>query len=368
MLRFIFRNDIKGEKMTHEDIFVEDMNRILASCDDALHTLMGKSVLVTGATGLIGSTLVNALCAFAWACTANEAEPPHVYALVRNEAKAEAMFAGIPEEILTIVVSDISDTDIADKFADLDVNYIVHAASMTSSRDFVSRPVDVINTAISGTFNMLELARNKKCEGFIYTSTMEVYGAPETDEKIFESSATNLDTMSVRSSYPESKRVCESLCASYASQYGVPAKVLRLTQTFGPGVRYDDGRVFAEFARCAIEKRDIVLHTKGETCRSYLYTADAAAAILTVLAFGEVGEAYNAANEETYCSIYEMAQMVANECAAGDITVRIEAEDASKFGYAPVLHMNLDTFKLRSLGWEAAVGLKDQFDRMICCM
>ncbi|MBR3279841.1 MAG: NAD-dependent epimerase/dehydratase family protein, partial [Lachnospiraceae bacterium] len=222
--------------MTHEDIFVEDMNRILASCDDALHTLMGKSVLVTGATGLIGSTLVNALCAFAWACTANEAEPPHVYALVRNEAKAEAMFAGIPEEILTIVVSDISDTDIADKFADLDVNYIVHAASMTSSRDFVSRPVDVINTAISGTLNMLELARNKKCEGFIYTSTMEVYGAPETDEKIFESSATNLDTMSVRSSYPESKRVCESLCASYASQYGVPAKVLRLTQTFGPGV------------------------------------------------------------------------------------------------------------------------------------
>jgi nucleoside-diphosphate-sugar epimerase len=197
---------------------------------------------------------------------------------------------------------------------------------------------------------------------------MEVYGAPETDDKIFESSGTDLDTMSVRSSYPESKRMCESLCASYASQYGVPAKVLRLTQTFGPGVRYDDGRVFAEFARCAIEKRDIVLHTKGETCRSYLYTADAASAILTVLAFGAVGEAYNAANEATYCSIYEMAQMVANECASGDITVRIELEDTSKFGYAPVLHMNLDTFKLRSLGWEAAVGLKDQFDRMICCM
>ncbi len=354
--------------MTHEDIFVEDMNSVLSSCDEALHTLTGKSVLVTGATGLIGSTLVNALCAFAWACTANGAEPPHVLALVRNQAKAEAMFAGIPEEILTLVVSDVTDSNTHEKFADLNVNYIVHAASETSSRAFVSSPVDVINTAITGTRNMLELARSKKCDGFVYTSTMEVYGAPETDEKIFESSGTDLDTMSVRSSYPESKRMCESLCASYASQYGVPAKVLRLTQTFGPGVRYDDGRVFAEFARCAIEKRDIVLHTKGETCRSYLYTADAAAAILTVLAFGEVGEAYNAANEATYCSVYEMAQMVANECASGDITVRVEVEDTEKFGYAPVLHMNLDTFKLRSLGWEPAVGLKDQFDRMICCM
>ena len=354
--------------MTHEDIFVEDMNSVLASCDDALHALMGKSVLVTGATGLIGSTLVNSLCAFAMACIANEAEPPRVLALVRNEAKAEAMFAGIPEEILTIVVSDITDISVTNEFADLDVDYIVHAASETSSMAFVSRPVDVINTAISGTRNMLELAKIKQCRGFVYTSTMEVYGSPETDEKVFESSGTNLDTMSARSSYPESKRMCESLCASYASQYGVPAKVLRLTQTFGPGVRYDDGRVFAEFARCAIEKRDIVLHTKGETCRSYLYTADAAAAILTVLIFGEVGEAYNAANEATYCSIYEMAQMVANECAAGDITVRVEVEDASKFGYAPVLHMNLDTFKLRSLGWDATVGLKEQFDRMICCM
>ena len=354
--------------MTHEEVFVEDMNRILASCDDALHTLTGKNILVTGATGLIGSTLVNGLCAFAMACIANEAEPPHVLALVRNEAKAEAMFAGIPEEILTLIVSDVTDYSVLEKFTDLDVDFIVHAASETSSMAFVNRPVDVISTAISGTCNMLELARIKECRGFVYTSTMEVYGAPETDEKIFESSGTNLDTMSVRSSYPESKRMCESLCASYASQYSVPAKVLRLTQTFGPGVRYDDGRVFAEFARCAIEKRDIVLHTKGDTCRSYLYTADAVAAILTVLAFGEVGEAYNAANEATYCSIYEMAQMVANECASGDITVRVEVEDADKFGYAPVLHMNLDTFRLRSLGWEAAVGLKEQFDRMICCM
>lgn len=354
--------------MTREDIFVEDMNSILASCDNTLHELEGKTVLVTGATGLIGSTLVNALCAYAFACAANEAAPPRIYALVRNARKAEAMFYGIPEEILHIVVADVTDYSVLAEFNGIDIDYIVHAASETGSRAFIERPVDVISTAISGTGNMLELARIKKSAGFLYTSTMEVYGAPETDDKVFEESGTDLDTMAVRSSYPESKRLCECLCTSYFSQYGVPAKVLRLTQTFGPGVWYDDGRVFAEFARCAVEKRDIVLHTKGETCRSYLYTADAAAAILTVLVAGASGEAYNAANESTYCSIHDMARMVADHCAGGEISVRIEVEDTQKYGYAPVLHMNLDTSKLQLLGWEPRVSLAEQFDRMIACM
>ena len=119
--------------------------------------------------------------------------------------------------------------------------------------------------------------------------------------------------MNVRSSYPESKRLCESLCSAYASEYGVPAKVVRLTQTFGVGVSYNDGRVFAEFARCAIEGRDIVLKTKGQTKRNYIDIDDAVNAIFTVLLKGVAGEAYNVANEDTYCSIYEMANMVAEK-------------------------------------------------------
>ena len=153
-----------------------------------------------------------------------------------------------------------------------------------------------------------------------------------------------------------------------ASQYGVPSKVVRLTQTFGPGVQYNDGRVFAEFARCAIEGRNITLHTKGETKRSYLCTEDAVNAILTVLLKGQDGEAYNAANEDTYCSIYEMAKLVANECAGGKIKVVIEETDASTFGYAPTLHMNLDSKKIRHLGWEPKDGLLDMYSKMIDSM
>ncbi len=246
---------------------------------------------------------------------------------------------------------------------------MIHAASQTSSRAFVEQPVETIFTAVNGTRSALEFARQNEVQCFVYLSTMEIYGAPVDDEKIDEKHGTNLDTMQPRSCYPESKRLCEVLCASWQKEYGVPVRVLRLTQTFGPGVRYDDGRVFAEFARCVIEGRDIVLKTEGLTCRSYLYTADAVSAILTVLLRGSDGEAYNAANEETYCSIREMADLAARECAEGKIKVRIEADkDPSVFGYAPTLHMNLDTSKLRALGWHPSCGLAEAYRRMIKSM
>ena len=321
--------------------------------------LKGKTVLITGATGLIGSCLVKRLV------NAVESEKPEeIILLVRNEAKARDKFQDMLDS-LTIIPREI--TDPPEVFQNID--YIIHAAGQTSSRAFVENPVDVILTNILGTRNVLELARKKKSTGFVYTSTMEVYGTPQTDVKIPENHGCDLDTMKVRASYPESKRACEALCAAYASQFGVPAKVIRLTQTFGPGMEYDDSRVFAEFARCVIEKRDIVLHTKGETKRSYLYTEDAVEAILTVLVRGEAGEAYNAANEGTYCTIHEMAETVAKEFGEGLVKVRIETgENEISKGYTPVLHMNLDTEKLQKLGWRPTVGLTDSYRRMLADM
>ena len=321
--------------------------------------LSGKTVFITGATGLIGCALIKRLVT----CGERMEDSPRVIALVRNLERAKYLFDYPGAENIQFVVGDVSDSiEIGDK-----VDYIIHAASQTASKAFVELPVETIRTALNGTHNMLELAREKKVNGFVYLSSMEVYGSPASDEKIREDHGTNLNTMSVRSSYPEGKRICENLCTAYWSEYGVPAKVIRLTQTFGPGVRYHDSRVFAEFARCAIEKRDIVLHTKGETKRSYLYTEDAVDAILTVLLQGEPGEAYNAANEETYCSIYEMAHLVTNKCAEGQIAVRIQLDNAER-GYAPELKMNLDTGKLRSLGWRPTKDLCNMFEKLISSM
>jgi len=317
-----------------------------------LEELKNSRVLVTGATGLIGQTLVRKLLD----CGSE------VIAVVRSLEKAIKIFGG--DSQVTFLVDDVTELEIKR----YDIDYIIHTASNTSSKAFIYDPVGVINTAIEGTKRTLEIARSSNVKGYVYLSSMEVYGSPTTGEKIDELHSTNLDSMKPRSAYPESKRMCESLCASYASQFGVRAKVVRLTQTFGPGVQYNDGRVFAEFARCAIEGRDIVLHTKGETKRSYLYTEEAVDAILTVLIKGASGEAYNAANEETYCSIYEMAVMVAKECADGRIKVVIEERDPSSFGYAPTLHMNLDTKKLRGLGWKPQVSLVDMYKNMIAEM
>ena len=306
---------------------------------------------MTGASGLIGKRTVARLLDTG----------ARILVAVRNMEKARNLFGDRVEYLC----GDVTELPLEDR----GVHYIIHCASNTSSASFVRTPVDVMTTNVLGTRRVLEFARRNPVRSMVYLSTMEVYGAPTTDEKIGEQYPCNLDNMSVRSSYPESKRACETLCAAYFAQYGVPARALRLTQTFGPGVEYGDGRVFAEFARCVIEGRDIVLHTRGETKRSYLYLDDAVDAILTVLLHGRPGEAYNAANEETYCSILEMARMVAELYAERKVRVLVQPDDdGTPFGYAPTLHMNLDTAKLRRLGWRPRTGLEEMFRLLIADM
>ena len=314
--------------------------------------LRNKTVLVTGGTGLIGTTLVNGL-----AYTNRKKNLGiRIICIVRNEGKAKER---LDDEILVF-------TDSIEKKIEIDesIDYIIHGANPTSSAFFVHNPVETIQIAVNGTTNLLNLAREKKVKGFIFLSSMEVYGYPQKGHIVTENELAGFDTTITRNSYPQSKQICEMLCKAYQSEYGVPAMILRLTQTLGPGVDYNDNRVFAEFMRCAVEKKDIVLHTTGGTERCYLYTADAATAILTVLTKGEAGEAYTVANPETYCSILEMANMVAQDIADGKIKVIIEI-DKDDHGYMSEVHMMLDTRKIKRLGWRAKTGLEEMYRRMI---
>lgn len=315
----------------------------------------GKRILITGASGLIGKAVVKKLYGGEFG------RPAKIIANVRNEERARRAFSYLPENFIEYVVGDIKELPLTD----MGVDYIIHGANRTASKDFIEKPVEVIREAVDGTVRVLEFAVKNRVKGLVYLSSMEVYGAHDSDEEVYEDSPAYLDSRSPRSCYPESKRLCECLCASYFREYGVPSKILRLTQTFGEGVAYDDNRVFAEFARCAVEGRDIVLKTAGETKRNYLYTDDAAEAVLTVLLKGENGEAYNAANEDTYCSIYEMAQMVARNFGGGKTRVIIKCEPAERYGYAPTLKMNLSAEKLRGLGWNAKTGLETAFKKLV---
>lgn len=352
---------IKEDSILKEDI--ELAAKKLAETEGVQEKLSGKTVLITGATGLIGSQLCKVLLTL----TKDYGFDTTVAAYVRNPEKADAVFASFKgDSHLVYVLGDLSE----DLTYEGPVDYIVHGASPTGSRYFVEHPVETIHAAIDGTDRLLKFAAAKNVSGMAYLSSLEVYGVPSgKNETISEKDYGYIDPLSVRSSYSEGKRLVECLCAGYASEYGVPVKTLRLSQTFGAGVQYDDGRVFAEFARAVIEHRDIVLHTDGSTVRTYCYTRDAVTAIMTVLLDGTVGEAYNVSNMSTSCSIHEMAEMVAGLYPDAGVNVRIEIpEDVSSFGYNPQMVIRLDSTSLQKLGWNPTVDIDEMFRRTISSM
>lgn len=238
-------------------------------------------------------------------------------------------------------------------------------ASPTASLYFIEHPVETIKTAVNGTMNMLELAVDKSVKGFVYLSSMEIYGAPKTEDVLTENDLGYMNPLNVRNCYPESKRLCEALCASYAQEYNLPVMSVRLAQTFGLGVDKDDKRVFAEFARCAMKGEDIVLLTDGKSKRCYLYTMDAVSAILTVLLKGEAGQAYNAGNPETYCSIREMAEMIADRIARKSIDVKMSENNEKCKKFSPPHFYNLDVSKLKTFGWKQTRDFEEMYSRMM---
>ena len=247
------------------------------------------------------------------------------------------------------------------------VDYIIHTACPTASRFFAEHPVETADAIVMGTRRVLELARAKGTSGVVYASSMEAYGdgneRPGLAPLLDESRVGYVDPMRVRSCYPEGKRMAEQYCCAYAAEYGVPAMVVRLAQTFGPGIPKADARLFALCARNALAGEDIVLKTTGASTRMYLYTADAVAALLTVMLSGEPGRAYNAANPDTYSSVREMAEMVAGLAPAGSVEVRCEVDPDAP--YPPEHHLPLDVSRLRALGWAPTCDLPGMYRNLM---
>lgn len=314
---------------------------------------MKYSIIITGATGLIGGALVRHFAS----------KGARVVAAVRNTAKAQKMFAALRNvEIFRWDILEPLDKERAESLGR--IGFFVHAASETASRSFVERPVDTIESVVVGTRNALDAARLLGVESMVFLSTMEVYGAPDK-ENVTERDYGYLDPLQTRSCYPEAKRLAENLCVAYAAQFAVPVKIARLTQTFGEGVEYNDARVFADFARAIVERRPIVLKTPGTTARCYCYLGDAVDAIEAILAKGENAQAYTVANETTFCTIREMAEMLVAAHPEAMSRVVFDFEGADARGFAPPFRMKLDCSRLRALGWEPKTGLLEMFDRMM---
>ena len=340
-------------------IITEDFEKIVYNSDINWKQLKNKTVLVTGATGEIGKALIKALV---YANSKLHIDI-NVVAAVRDINKASTIFSHELkyEKWLSFVEADVENF----RFDMESVDYIVHGASPTKGEYFINYPVETIWTNVQGTRRMLEFAKNKGASAFVFLSSMEIYGGVADDTVIVEECGTSIDTMRVRNCYPESKRLGEALCAAYCKEYGLATKVIRLAQTFGAGMSNEETRVYAQFVNAVLRREDIILHTKGTSCRGYLYISDAVSGILKVLLCGDAGEAYNAVNEKTYCSIYEMAVLVANRIANGEIRVVVKEDLKKKSEYPPTGNLRLSSAKLRALGWNPTVGLEEMYIRTI---
>lgn len=319
-----------------DKIFQEDINNIIWDGGDMWDKLSGCRVLVTGAAGLIGSYLVKTLLRIP-GCK--------VVALVRDKNKIDC-------KDLEVIEQDVSEPILVDG----DVDYIIHAASLASPKYISTDPVGTILPNVIGTNNLLALAHKNKSKGFLFVSGGEVYGTGQLNTPTKESGYGALDPMSVRSCYAESKRAGEALCACYRAQYGVNAIVARLAHTYGPGVKRDDGRVFADFVYNIIDGKNIQLNSDGSAIRSFCYISDAVLGLFTVLLKGE-SRAYNICNENACISIYDLAVTLADIYHIG-VKAYSDRKD-------PLSKSCLDSTAVRALGWNPQIGIKDGFTRTI---
>ena len=313
-----------------------------------------STILITGATGFIGTQLVLSIAKASMDFNLNT----KLILLVRNKQKAKKLFL---HEILFNKIK-IIEQDINKKLKyNGQVDYIIHTASNTDSNSFVKTPVETINTIITGTRNILEFAKNKNVKSLVYLSSMEVYGIVNSDTPLEETDYRCLDLLNERNSYPQAKRLAENLCYSYFKEYNVPVKIARLSQIIGANIPYNDSRVFVQFAKRAVEGKDIILHTDGLTVRNYCYITDCITGILTILQNGMSGESYNVTNKSIALSIKEMAEKISEY--GENIKIKYDLKIDNK--YLPKIKLLLNTDKLEKLNWQPEVSSEDILSKLI---
>lgn len=335
------------------NILVEDAQNILKQ-PLSWEKLKDSKVLVTGASGMLGSYVTRTVVTL----KEKEGWDIDIYALVRNPQK-------LPEDIrdkVTVIrqsVTEPIDTEV--KF-----DYIVHAASPASPLIMKDDPVGTIAANTLGAFYTLELARKSDAKGYIFISSREIYGQPYDGQKEFtEETYGFVDPLSPRSCYPEGKKAAETMCASFAQQYGLNVKIARLAHTYGPGMSINDGRVQADFLRDVVNNRDIVLKSEGRPIRTYTYVSDAVSAIFRILLDSDE-MVYNISSPESTVSIRQLAETLVEAYPERGLKLVFDIpEDSGNTGAAPFTLGILNSDKLQALGWKPRYSLRDGLVRTV---
>lgn len=335
--------------------YLGDLDRVADRAD--WPGLDGATVAVAGATGMIGTFLVDALMR----ARGRRLADVRVLALGRSgrRARGRLPYFGDPAfafEELDVGVPGARPAGRAD--------VVFHLASTTHPRAYATEPVGTIASNVVGLMNLLEwaCARPEGPARFVFASSVEVYGENRGDvERFDEGYCGHLDCNTLRAGYPEAKRCGEALCQAYAAERGVPVWLPRLPRTYGPTLLASDTKAVSQFIHRGVESRDIVLKSEGTQTYSYLYVADVVAGLLHVLAHGEPGVAYNLADERSDASLADLARTIAG-IAGTRVTFELP-DEVERAGYSTATKALLDASRVRATGWEARYDLRQGLER-----
>lgn len=320
----------------------------------------GKTVLISGANGFLPAYMVETLMYL----NQKYGQKTKVIGLVRDQGRALQRFPHFDKNHdFQLLVQDVCEPVVPGERVD----YIVHAASQASPKYYGIDPVGTLKANVVGTCNLLDMARQQALRSFLFFSSGEVYG--ELDSQYVptpEDCYGYLDPVKVRACYAESKRMGENMCSSWHLQYGVPAKIVRPFHTYGPGMRLDDGRVYADFVADIVHGRNIQMKSDGKASRAFCYLADAVLGFFLVLLKGNNAEAYNVGNDSSEITIAELAERLVGLFPEKGLKV-VEAPGVEPKGYLKsTISRNCPNIsKLRGLGWEPKYSLEEGFKRTI---
>ena len=320
--------------------YVENVKRV-AALALPWEKLRGKTILVTGGTGLIGSYLIDVLNAANLGC--------QILLLGRTEEKAKGRFLEYWDSgFIRFVKWDAAASNLPS--IEGPVDFVVHLASNTHPVAYAIDPIGTIATNVIALNNLLEFAAAKKSSRFLFASSNEIYGENRGDVEFFDEKYCGyIDCNTPRAGYPESKRCGEALCQAYIMQKGLDCVVARLTRTYGPTILPTDTKAISQFFNNALKGEDIVLKSEGKQYYSYQYVADSVSGLLVVLLKGNSGEAYNIADASGDVTLHELALLIAT--LAGKKVVFEHPNAVESVGFSKATKARLNGGKLRSLGW-----------------
>lgn len=321
--------------------------------------LKNRSLMVSGATGLLGSFLIDVLMykntLQALNCT--------IYALGRNEEKAKNRFSKYrDDESLIFIPYDVKLPIVRDDIGTVD--FVLHLASNTHPLQYSTDPIGTITTNIIGLQNMLDFAIKHNTTRFAFASSNEIYGENRGDVEFFDEDYCGyINSNTMRAGYPESKRCGEALCQAYIAQKGLDCVIIRFTRSYGPTMQMNDTKAISQFIKKGIAGEDIVLKSSGTQLYSYQYMADSVSGLLTVLLCGEKGEAYNIAEEHSDIMLKDLASLIAD--MNGKKVVYEIPDQLEAAGYSTATKARLNGEKLQNLGWRPKYNIESGMKKTI---